>query len=82
MPKITPAEIEQKRRTVRACIDYCARLKGDKPKQYIQRSGLSPYVSDSRYNKPETLTLMELWSMGIQFGENDLKVLFPKRRID
>ncbi len=58
-------ELEERRRTVRACVSSKRELNGWNDKQTAARCGFSTGTLNRRWEKPEEFTLAELWGMGI-----------------
>lgn len=65
MPKVKPYDLEERRRTVLACVTSKKILNGWNDEQMALKGKVSLRTLQRRIKKPEEFTLQELWNMGI-----------------
>ena len=79
MPKITPTELEKRRRIVKACVSSKQELNGWSDEQLAAKSFMSRESLRRRLKAPETFTLKELWGMGIVVYLYDGQTILPDK---
>lgn len=65
MPKVRPYDLEERRRTVLACVTSKKILNGWNDEQMALKGKVSLRTLQRRIKRPEEFTLQELWNMGI-----------------
>lgn len=71
MPKTKPCDLEQKRRTVRACIVGNQAKYAISNEQAAIRARFTERTFRNRLNHPEKFTLEELWALGVALKFDD-----------